>query len=98
MDWVCDDAWIGPFTQAMFYVGAALGAIIFGYVSDIYGRYPTFVASNMVRTSWFCSNYAERMRQPMQKNKSVSKVVAAYRYFWPLVLRCPIAPRYIASH
>ena len=51
MDWVCDDAWIGPFTQAMFYVGAAIGAIVFGYVSDIYGRYPTFVASNVVSTS-----------------------------------------------
>ena len=48
MDWVCDDAWIGPFTQAMFFVGAAIGAIVFGYVSDIYGRYPTFVASNVV--------------------------------------------------
>jgi len=48
MDWVCDDAWIGPFTQAMFYLGAAIGAVIFGYISDIYGRYPTFVASNVV--------------------------------------------------
>ena len=48
MDWICDDAWIGPFTQAMFFVGAAIGAIVFGYVSDIYGRYPTFVASNVV--------------------------------------------------
>ena len=49
MDWVCDDAWIGPFTQAMFFLGAAIGAIVFGYISDVYGRYPTFVATNVVR-------------------------------------------------
>ena len=54
MDWVCDDAWIGPFTQAMFYLGAAIGAVIFGYISDIYGRYPTFVASNVVRIICNC--------------------------------------------
>ena len=54
MDWVCDDAWIGPFSQAMFYLGAAIGAIIFGYISDIYGRYPTFVASNVVRIICNC--------------------------------------------
>ena len=51
MDWICDDAWIGPFTQAMFFVGAAIGAIVFGYVSDIYGRYPTFVATNVVSSA-----------------------------------------------
>lgn len=54
MDWICDDAWIGPFTQAMFFVGAAIGAIVFGYVSDIYGRYPTFVASNVVSARHIC--------------------------------------------
>ena len=48
MDWVCDDAWIGPFTQLMHYVGAAIGAIIFGYLSDVYGRYPIFVATNLL--------------------------------------------------
>ena len=72
MDWVCDDAWIGPFTQAMFYVGAASGAIIFGYVSDIYGRYPTFVASNMVRPS-FCINFARKDELTYRKNRHVNK-------------------------
>ena len=68
MDWVCDDAWIGPFTQAMFYVGAAIGAIVFGYVSDIYGRYPTFVASNVVSTK-LPQNF-EGMRQPKHKPRT----------------------------
>ena len=49
MDWVCDKAWNWPFTQAMFFAGAAIGAIIFGYISDVYGRYPTFVVTNVVQ-------------------------------------------------
>ena len=75
MDWVCDDAWIGPFTQAMFFVGAAIGALVFGYISDIYGRYPTFVASNVV------SNF----RIWMRRGKSLRTYgLMAYRSFWPL--------------
>jgi hypothetical protein len=50
MDWVCDDAWIGPFTQAMFFVGSAIGALIFGWVGDKYGRYPSLVISTVIVT------------------------------------------------
>ncbi len=48
MDWVCDDDWIPPFTQAVFFVGAAIGTLLFGFAADRYGRYPSFVAANLL--------------------------------------------------
>ncbi len=42
---MCDDAWKGPFTQAIFFVGAAIGTLAFGYIGDTYGRYPAFFGS-----------------------------------------------------
>jgi MFS family permease len=40
MDWVCDDAWKGPFTQAAFMMGSVVGCFIFGVASDKFGRMP----------------------------------------------------------
>jgi MFS family permease len=37
-----------PTTQAMFFLGAAIGTVIFGYVGDNYGRFPAFFASNVL--------------------------------------------------
>ena len=48
MDWVCDDAWRGPFTQTMYFLGALFGSLIFGIVSDKLGRYPTFFITNVI--------------------------------------------------
>ena len=48
MDWVCDDAWRGPFTQTMFFLGSFFGSLIFGVVSDKVGRYPTFCITNVI--------------------------------------------------
>ena len=50
MDWVCEDGWIAPFTQAMHFGGSTLGTFLFGFVSDRFGRYPTFVISNIIIT------------------------------------------------
>jgi len=47
-DWVCDDAWKPAFTQSMFYAGAIIGTLIFGWISDHYGRYGSFISSNAV--------------------------------------------------
>ena len=38
-DWVCEDDWKGPFTQSVAYFGAVFGGIIFGFISDYYGRF-----------------------------------------------------------
>ena len=40
MDWVCGDAWRGPFTQSMAFLGAVVGALVFGSMADHFGRYP----------------------------------------------------------
>ena len=47
-DWVCDDAWKPAFTQSVFYIGAVCGTLVFGWVSDHYGRYASFIASNSI--------------------------------------------------
>ena len=48
MNWVCDDAWKGPFTQSAAFLGAVVGALVFGSMADYLGRYPTFVVTNAV--------------------------------------------------
>ncbi len=48
MDWVCDDAWRGPLTQSIFFVGSMFGLLFFGWLGDNYGRLATFLASNSV--------------------------------------------------
>ena len=48
MDWVCDDSWRPAAAQSIFFVGAIVGTVIFGYTADRYGRYWTFMASNFV--------------------------------------------------
>eukprot|EP00094_Tigriopus_californicus_P000702 TCALIF_00680-PA protein Name:"Similar to Slc22a1 Solute carrier family 22 member 1 (Mus musculus)" AED:0.29 eAED:0.29 QI:95/0.62/0.44/1/0.75/0.88/9/32/567 len=48
MDWVCDDAWRGPFSQSMFSMGAIFGKVVFGYVADSYGRLAACYASNIL--------------------------------------------------
>ena len=45
---MCHDAWKAAFTQSLFYVGAIFGTLFFGWASDHYGRYWSFVASNMI--------------------------------------------------
>ena len=63
MDWVCDDAWRGPFTQTMFFLGAFFGCLIFGIVSDKLGRYPTFFVTNVMNLAFgiaisYCYDFA----------------------------------------
>ena len=48
MNWVCDNAWKGPFSQSMFFTGAIIGCIIFGWTSDNFGRLPTLLATNLI--------------------------------------------------
>lgn len=45
-NWVCEDAWKPYLVQSLFFVGCALGCLVFGHVSDRYGRRPALVASN----------------------------------------------------
>jgi len=47
-DWVCDDAWIPALSQTAFFFGAIPGMLIFGWLSDTYGRLPTIIISNII--------------------------------------------------
>ena len=63
MDWVCDDAWRGPFTQTIFFLGSFFGSLFFGIVSDKLGRYPTFFITNVMNLAFgiaisYCHDFA----------------------------------------
>ena len=45
-DWVCDKAWIPALSQSLLFAGAIPGMLIFGWVSDKFGRLPSIVISN----------------------------------------------------
>ncbi|KAJ8726744.1 hypothetical protein PYW08_015141 [Mythimna loreyi] len=42
---LCERAWLVSFSQSMLYVGALCGAFSFGFLSDKFGRLPTFSVS-----------------------------------------------------
>ncbi|KAK9744819.1 Sugar transporter [Popillia japonica] len=48
LDWVCDQATLPTLAQAIFFGGAILGGLVFGWVADRYGRIPALVGTNMV--------------------------------------------------
>ncbi|XP_045031392.1 solute carrier family 22 member 5 isoform X2 [Daphnia magna] len=47
-NWVCDDDWRPNFAQAMFFVGAIVGSLLFGLLADWYGRLPVLIMSNVL--------------------------------------------------
>uniref|UniRef100_A0A336MA72 CSON007857 protein n=1 Tax=Culicoides sonorensis TaxID=179676 RepID=A0A336MA72_CULSO len=47
-NWVCDQAYYPNVAISVYYVGAILGGLLFGYLSDHYGRLPTLVIANVV--------------------------------------------------
>ncbi|CAH0397391.1 unnamed protein product [Chilo suppressalis] len=42
---VCDNAWLVSFSQSMLYAGLLIGAFVFGFLSDKFGRVPSFSLS-----------------------------------------------------
>ncbi|KDR24330.1 Organic cation transporter protein, partial [Zootermopsis nevadensis] len=48
LDWVCDKAAYPTIAQAVFFCGAILGGLIFGWVADRYGRIPALVWTNLI--------------------------------------------------
>jgi hypothetical protein len=39
MDWVCDNEWKTSFSQSLFFAGAAVGTLMFGWITDQFGRF-----------------------------------------------------------
>jgi MFS family permease len=50
MDWVCDNEWKGSFSQSLFFARATVGTLIFGWISDHYGRFKVRSAKPTLHT------------------------------------------------
>ena len=48
LNWVCEDAALGSAAQSIFFGGAILGGLVFGWVADRYGRIPALVGTNAI--------------------------------------------------
>lgn len=48
LDWVCDDAVLPAFAQAIFFVGAVVGGLLFGWIADRFGRIPSLMGCNLL--------------------------------------------------
>ncbi|ENN72266.1 hypothetical protein YQE_11127, partial [Dendroctonus ponderosae] len=47
-DWVCDNAALPSTAQSIFFCGAILGGLVFGWIADRMGRIPALVGTNLV--------------------------------------------------
>uniref|UniRef100_A0A2A4IZU9 Major facilitator superfamily (MFS) profile domain-containing protein n=1 Tax=Heliothis virescens TaxID=7102 RepID=A0A2A4IZU9_HELVI len=51
---ICEKEWMVSFSQSMLYLGTLFGALLFGYLSDRYGRLSTFSMSSLVIATAGC--------------------------------------------
>uniref|UniRef100_A0A1A9X3B2 Major facilitator superfamily (MFS) profile domain-containing protein n=1 Tax=Glossina brevipalpis TaxID=37001 RepID=A0A1A9X3B2_9MUSC len=47
-DWVCDRAVLSTYAQSLFFLGAIMGGLLFGWWADRYGRIPSLIACNLM--------------------------------------------------
>ncbi|CAB3221120.1 unnamed protein product [Arctia plantaginis] len=47
-EWVCDRASYVPLAQSLYFVGAVVGGLLFGWMADRFGRVPALVGTNLV--------------------------------------------------
>ncbi|KAH8259314.1 hypothetical protein KR026_002200 [Drosophila bipectinata] len=47
-NWVCDDAALPTYAQSIFFLGAIVGGLLFGWVADRFGRIPALIGTNMM--------------------------------------------------
>ncbi|XP_017777599.1 PREDICTED: organic cation transporter protein-like [Nicrophorus vespilloides] len=48
LDWVCEQDGLPTLAQAIFFCGAILGGLVFGWVADRHGRIPALVGTNLI--------------------------------------------------
>ncbi|XP_046810122.1 carcinine transporter-like [Lucilia cuprina] len=48
LNWVCDDAAKATYAQSIFFLGAIVGGLLFGWIADKFGRIPSMIACNLV--------------------------------------------------
>lgn len=47
-EWVCDHAYLPTLAQSIFFLGAIVGGLLFGWIADRYGRIPALAGCNIV--------------------------------------------------
>ncbi|XP_055606825.1 organic cation transporter protein-like [Uranotaenia lowii] len=48
LEWVCENAYLATLSQSIFFVGAIVGGLLFGWIADRYGRIPALAGCNVV--------------------------------------------------
>ncbi|KAL1459246.1 hypothetical protein WDU94_011251 [Cyamophila willieti] len=48
LNWVCSQNTLPPLAQASFFCGAIVGGLVFGWMSDRFGRVPVLVLTNLI--------------------------------------------------
>ncbi|XP_013176005.1 PREDICTED: organic cation transporter protein isoform X1 [Papilio xuthus] len=48
LDWVCEKDNLPATAQAIFFCGAIVGGLVFGWIADKYGRIPALVGTNLI--------------------------------------------------
>ncbi|XP_023301982.2 organic cation transporter protein-like [Lucilia cuprina] len=61
-NWVCDNAALPTYAQSIFFLGAIVGGLLFGWIADKFGRIPSLIGCNLVGfaagvTTAFVSNF-----------------------------------------
>lgn len=48
LDWVCENAFLPTLSQSIFFCGAIVGGLLFGWIADRYGRIPALAGCNLI--------------------------------------------------
>ncbi|GLV32144.1 uncharacterized protein CBL_11898 [Carabus blaptoides fortunei] len=48
LDWVCENSALPSIAQAIFFVGAIVGGLVFGWIADRYGRVSALLGTNVL--------------------------------------------------
>lgn len=48
LDWVCDNAYLPTVSQSIFFCGAIIGGLLFGWIADRFGRIPALAGCNLI--------------------------------------------------
>lgn len=48
LDWVCENSFLPTLSQSIFFCGAIVGGLLFGWIADRYGRIPALAGCNLI--------------------------------------------------
>lgn len=48
LEWVCDNAALPTIAQSVFFCGAIIGGLLFGWIADRFGRIPSLCGCNLL--------------------------------------------------